>query len=156
MKHRRYWLLKTEPKEWSWEDQTASPEGTAQWDGVKNRQAQNNLRSMKKGDLCFFYHSGPSDRRVMGTVEVVKEWYDINDGGGGAVDVRVVGRLRRAVELKEMKGEEGFRGFVLLKQPRLSVVPVPGDVWERVIEMGGGYVGEDDEEEEVDEVVKDV
>ncbi|GAB4853448.1 hypothetical protein Ancab_017638 [Ancistrocladus abbreviatus] len=135
-KNQQFWLLKTEIGEWSWDDQAAN-EGLSKWDGVKNKQAQKHLKSMKVGDLCFFYHSGPKARRIVGVVEVVREWYE--DDGGGAVDVKAVGEMRRAVDLKEMKGDEGMKGFVLFRQPRLSVVPVSKEVWERICELGGGY-----------------
>ncbi|CAL9022629.1 unnamed protein product [Prunus brigantina] len=137
---KHYWLLKTEPGEWSWEDQAANG-GVTKWDGVKNKQAQKNLKSMKLGDLCFFYHSGAKARRVVGVVTVVREWY--SDGGDdGVVDVKAVGEMRRPVDLKEMKGEKGLKGFALFRQPRLSVVPVPEDVWIRVCDLGGGYQGD--------------
>ncbi|KAI5314918.1 hypothetical protein L3X38_044094 [Prunus dulcis] len=134
---KQYWLLKTEPGEWSWEDQAANG-GVTKWDGVKNKQAQKHLKSMKLGDLCFFYHSGAKARRVVFVVTVVREWY--SDGGDdGMVDVKAVGEMRRPVDLKEMKGEKGLKGFALFRQPRLSVVPVPEDVWIRVCDLGGGY-----------------
>ncbi|XXG56833.1 hypothetical protein AAC387_Pa03g4147 [Persea americana] len=133
----QYWLLKTEPGEWSWEDQ-ASNGGISKWDGVKNKQAQNNMKSMSLSDLCFFYHSGPNERRVIGVVQVSRQWYETGEKEG-AVDVRAVGLMRQPVSLKEMKEEEGLKGFVLFKQPRLSVVPVPQSIWEKVCEMGGGY-----------------
>lgn len=132
-----YWLMKTEAGEWSWEDQ-ASNGGISKWDGVKNRQAQNYMKSMALSDLCFFYHSGASQRRIVGVVEVIRQWYTTGEKEG-AVDVRAVGSMRHPVHLKDMKGEEGLEGFVLFKQPRLSVMPVPQRVWERVCEMGGGY-----------------
>uniref|UniRef100_A0A7N0TNY2 EVE domain-containing protein n=1 Tax=Kalanchoe fedtschenkoi TaxID=63787 RepID=A0A7N0TNY2_KALFE len=147
------WLLKTEPHEWSWSDQAANG-GISNWDGVRNKQAQKNMKSMKVGDLCFFYHSGRKARCVVGVVEVVKEWYE--DGGGGAVDVREVGEMRRRVGLEEMKRDEGLKGFEMFRQPRLSVVRVSEEVWVRVCEIGGGFVGdgrvdEGDLEGEVDE-----
>ncbi|XP_068656835.1 uncharacterized protein [Aristolochia californica] len=140
---RRFWLLKTEPREWSWADQ-ASNGGVSKWDGVKNRQAQNNMKAMKTGDLCFFYHSGPKERRVVGVVAVAKEWYCCGEDEW-AVDVRGVGAMGRPVELKEIK-EEGLKDFALIKQPRLSVVPVPDKIWERICEMGGGYEGKSGED----------
>jgi len=112
------------------------------WDGVKNKQAQKHLKSMKLADLCFFYHSGAKARRVVGVVTVVKEWYGDGDVGGGAVDVKAVGEMRSPVDLKEMKGDRGLNGFALFRQPRLSVVPVPEEVWERVCDLGGGYEGD--------------
>ncbi|OWM79142.1 hypothetical protein CDL15_Pgr003313 [Punica granatum] len=142
-KDKQYWLLKTEPGEWSWEDQAANG-GATKWDGVRNRQAQNNLKAMSLDDLCFFYHSGQKSRRIVGVVTVTREWYQDAEVGGGAVDVRAVGEMRRPVELEELKRDEGLRkgGFQLLKQPRLSVVPVLPEVWERICEMGGGYEGD--------------
>lgn len=147
---RQYWLLKTEPGEWSWEDQQRSSGRVAQWDGVRNRQAQKNMKAMKEGDLCFFYHSGPrpAERRVVGVVEVVKPWYATGGGGGdGAVDVKAVGEMRRPVGLKEIKEEPAMADFSLVRQPRLSVVPVPEGVWEKVCEMGGGFGAEEEGED---------
>ncbi|KAL8234667.1 hypothetical protein R6Q59_020767 [Mikania micrantha] len=138
---KQYWLLKTEPGEWSWLDQ-ASNGGLSKWDGVKNHQARNNLKSARLHDLCFFYHSGIKSPRVVGVVTVVREWYEDDDGGGGSVDVRAVGEMRRPVDLTEMKGGlKNCKEFGLFRQPRLSVVPVPVDVWEKICEMGDGYEG---------------
>ncbi|KAG9440631.1 hypothetical protein H6P81_020796 [Aristolochia fimbriata] len=146
---RRFWLLKTEPGEWSWADQ-ASNGGVSKWDGVKNKQALKYMKAMKAGDLCFFYHSGAKDRRVVGVVAVAKELYCCGGGGvdddEGAVDVRGVGEMGRPVELKEIKEEEGMGDFALVKQPRLSVVPVPEKIWDRICEMGGGYGGKSGED----------
>ncbi|KAL5209192.1 hypothetical protein ABZP36_004815 [Zizania latifolia] len=144
----KYWLLKTEPGEWSWSDQARAPGGVAPWDGVRNRQAINSLRAMRHGDRCLFYHSGSgaASRRVVGVVEVAREWYEGEgaDGGGGAVDVRAVGEFQRPVALGDIKkaaGEvEGMREFALLRQPRLSVMPVPAKVWDWIFEIGGGFV----------------
>lgn len=137
---KKYWLLKTEPGEWSWEDQAANS-GLSKWDGIKNHQAINHLKSFKLNDLCFFYHSGTKSRRVVGVVTVVREWYE--DDSGGAVDVKAVGEMRRVVDLKEMKAEmKDFKDFGLFRQPRLSVVPVPVNVWNKICEMGNGYEGD--------------
>ncbi|CAI8587279.1 unnamed protein product [Vicia faba] len=136
-------LLKTEPSEWSWEDQAANG-GISKWDGVKNKQAQKYLKSMSINDVCFFYHSGTKARRIVGVVTVVKEWYTDEENDGGAVDVKAVGEMRRAVDLKEMKD---LKDFVLLKQPRLSVVPVPDLIWDRICELGGGYYGDGNDDE---------
>ncbi|KAM4088623.1 hypothetical protein ACJW30_07G085300 [Castanea mollissima] len=144
---KQFWLLKTEPGEWSWEDQAANG-GLSNWDGVKNKQAQKYLKSMKLSDLCFFYHSGSKARRVVGVVTVVKEWYE---DGGGAVDVKAVGEMRRPVDLKEMKGDVGLKGFALFRQPRLSVVPVSEDVWERVCGLGGGFEGDGQDDQVQDD-----
>ncbi|XP_028555438.1 thymocyte nuclear protein 1 isoform X1 [Dendrobium catenatum] len=154
---RSYWLLKTEPAEWSWDDQLRSDGGVSRWDGVRNRQAQKNLKSMKCGDHCFFYHSG-RERRVIGVVEVVRTWYSTTDDRGddweGVVDVRTVAEIGRAVDLRDIRAEaEMMKDFALLRQPRLSVVPVPERVWDRICEMGGGFGGEDNEGEDKKEVL---
>lgn len=146
-KAKRYWLLKTEPSEWSWSDQDANG-GISKWDGVKNKQAQKNLKSMASGDLCFFYHSGTKSRCVVGVVEVVREWYADDDDGEGVVDVKAVGEMRRFVDLKEMKGDKGIKDFVLFRQPRLSVVPVEDDVWKKICELGDGFCGDGKEDRE--------
>ncbi|KAK8957141.1 hypothetical protein KSP39_PZI000279 [Platanthera zijinensis] len=145
MGKRSYWLLKTEPGEWSWDDQHRSDGGVSRWDGVRNRQAQKNLKSMKVGDLCFFYHSG-RERSIIGVVEVARAWYSTFGDGGkdweGAVDVRMVAEMQRSVNLKEIKAAAAeMKDFALLRQPRLSVIPVAERIWDRVCEMGGGYAG---------------
>lgn len=153
----QYWLLKTEPGEWSWSDQARAPGGVAPWDGVRNRQAMNNLRAMRPGDQCLFYHSGggASSRRVVGVVEVSRPWYEgegKDAAAGGAVDVRAVGRFRNPVHLGEIKKAasevEGMRDFALLRQPRLSVMPVPAKVWDWICDAGGGFVQDGEVEEE--------
>ncbi|KAL6637590.1 hypothetical protein ACP70R_025162 [Stipagrostis hirtigluma subsp. patula] len=153
----QYWLLKTEPGEWSWSDQARAAGGVAPWDGVRNRQAMNNLRAMRVGDQCLFYHSGAgaASRRVVGVVEVARPWYE-GEGEGkvaeGAVDVRAVGEFRNPVALGEIKKAadevEGMRDFALLRQPRLSVMPVPAKVWDWICEAGGGFVQDGEVEEE--------
>lgn len=134
-----HWLLKTEPSEWSWDDQAANG-GMSKWDGVKNKQAQKFMKAMSIGDHCFFYHSGTKFRRVVGVVAVVREWYEEGDGGG-AVDVKAVGELKRPVGLGEMKKELKGAEFSLFRQPRLSVLPVEDWIWDKVCEMGGGLEG---------------
>ncbi|KAI3989245.1 hypothetical protein MKX01_031531 [Papaver californicum] len=147
-KERQFWLLKTEPGEWSWEHQSANG-GISKWAGVKNKQAQKYMKSMKLGDLCFFYHSGTNARRIVGVVPVIKEWYFTDKDGDkeGAVDVKEVGFMNNPVDLKEMKVEEGLKGFVLFKQPRLSVLSVPTNVWDKLCEIGDGFTKEEKEEE---------
>ncbi|KAF3434501.1 hypothetical protein FNV43_RR21586 [Rhamnella rubrinervis] len=141
-KQEQHWLLKTEPGEWSWEDQAANG-GVTKWDGVKNKQAQKNLKSMKLNDLCFFYHSGTKARRVIGVVSVIREWYSQEGSGDDVVvDVKAVGEMRKPVDLKEMKGDGGLKGFALFRQPRLSVVPVPKDVWDKICDLGNGFEGD--------------
>ncbi|XP_037427649.1 thymocyte nuclear protein 1-like [Triticum dicoccoides] len=155
----KYWLLKTEPGEWSWSDQAGAPGGVGPWDGVRNHQAMNSLRAMRRGDRCLFYHSGAgaASRRVVGVVEVAREWYEGEEGAGGAVDVRAVGELRRPVSLEEIKkaaaaGEvEGMKDFALIRQARLSVMPVPVEVWDWVCQMGGGFVQDGEVGEEAEQ-----
>lgn len=158
----QYWLLKTEPGEWSWSDQARAKGGVAPWDGVRNHQAMKYLRAMRTGDRCLFYHSGAgaSSRRVVGVVEVARTWYEEGEGdgkgkeaaAGGAVDVRSVGEFRNPVPLGEIKkaaGEvEGMSDFALLRQPRLSVMPVPAKVWDWICDAGGGFVQDGEAEEE--------
>ncbi|CAN6292030.1 unnamed protein product [Urochloa humidicola] len=156
----QYWLLKTEPGEWSWSDQASALGGVAPWDGVRNHQAMKYLRAMRAGDRCLFYHSGAgaASRRVVGVVEVARTWYEVEGDGkgkgkgkeaaaGGAVDVRAVGEFRNPVPLGEIKkaaGEvEGMREFALLRQPRLSA-----KVWDWICDAGGGFVQDGEAEEE--------
>uniref|UniRef100_A0A0D6QR12 EVE domain-containing protein n=1 Tax=Araucaria cunninghamii TaxID=56994 RepID=A0A0D6QR12_ARACU len=134
----QYWLLKTEPEEWSWQHQ-AENNGISQWDGVRNAQAQNNMKAMKVGDLCFFYHSGKS-KQIVGIVKIVKEFYaDPSDPSGkyGMVDVEAVSQMEKPVTLAQIKQQEECKDFVLIKQPRLSVVPVPSNVWTCLCQLGG-------------------
>ncbi|KAK1599233.1 hypothetical protein QYE76_072005 [Lolium multiflorum] len=155
----KYWLLKTEPGEWSWSDQASAPGGVGPWDGVRNHQAMNNLRAMRCGDRCLFYHSGAgaASRRVVGVVEVTREWYEGDEGeatAGGAVDVRAVGEFQKPVGLAEIKkaaGEvEGMKDFALIRQARLSVMPVPLKIWDWICEMGGGFVQDGEVEDETE------
>ncbi len=126
-----YWLLKSEPDCYSWSEM--EKDGKTFWDGVHNYQARNNLRSMKKGDLAFFYHSG-DERQIMGIVEIVKEAYpDPTDPVWTWVDVKWVRSLKRPVTLKEMKAHPALTGMNLFKQGRLSVVAVTEKDWEVVL-----------------------
>lgn len=132
-----YWLIKTEPGTWSWDDQAR--DGTTFWDGVRNHQAANNLKAMKKGDQCLFYHSG-GERRVMGTVSVVREYYpDPSDQSGrfGMVDVKLGRAFKRPVTLQEIKQDGRLGDLALVRQPRLSVIPVPEKAWAIICKMGG-------------------
>ena len=130
-----YWLLKSEPSTWSWEDQVKA--GVEMWDGVRNYQARNNLRSMKKKDLCFFYHS-VSEKSIIGIVEVVKEHYpDPTDKTGKFVvtDVKTKKRLKKAVSLEEIKSNPKLSNMALIKQSRLSVMPLTKIEWETIIKI---------------------
>ncbi len=131
-----YWLMKSEPGTWGWEDQVAK--GTEHWDGVRNYQASNNMKAMRLGDRAFFYHS-VNEKRIVGIVEVVKEYYpDHTDASGrfGMVDVKAVKPFARPVTLAEIKAEPRLAELPLLKQSRLSVQPVPAEAWRLICAMG--------------------
>ena len=124
-----YWLLKTEPSTWSWGDQIKVKK--EMWDGVRNYQARNNLMKMKKGDLCFFYHS-VKEKKIIGIVEVVKEYYkDPTDESGRfvVVEVRAKNTLKNQVSLEQIKGEKKLSHIALIKQSRLSVMPIDKQSW---------------------------
>ncbi len=130
-----YWLLKSEPSTWSWEDQVKA--GTDMWDGVRNYQARNNLMSMKKKDLCFFYHS-VSEKLIIGIVEVVKEHYpDPTDKTGRFVvtDVKAKKKLNRPVSLETIKSTPKLSNIALIKQSRLSVMPLTKNEWDTIIKI---------------------
>ena len=130
-----YWLLKSEPSTWSWEDQVKA--GVEMWDGVRNYQARNNLMSMKKKDLCFFYHS-VSEKLIIGIVEVVKEYYtDPTDETGRfvVIDVRAKKKLKRPVSLEEIKNTPKLSSIALIKQSRLSVMPLTKNEWELILKI---------------------
>ena len=131
-----YWLFKSEPETWSWDDQVR--DGTAEWDGVRNHQAANNMKAMKVGDLGFFYHSG-SERQIVGIVEVVKEYYpDHTDDSGrfGMVDVNAVKKLTDPVTLSAVKAEPQLQELLLVRHSRLSVMPIDDDAWSLICAMG--------------------
>ena len=133
-----YWLLKSEPDVWSIEQQRdAGSEGVA-WDGVRNYQAAKNLKSMKKGDLCFFYHSNIG-KEIVGIVEVIKEHYiDKTDKSGRfvAVTVKFKKKLDRPVTLEDIKKCKELCDLALIKQSRLSVMPIDYKSWKIINNMG--------------------
>lgn len=132
-----YWLIKTEPDSWSWRQQVEA--GTTHWDGVRNHQAANNLKAMAIGDRAFFYHSG-RERQIVGIVEVVRTFYpDPGDPGNhfGMVDVRVVEALARPVTLAAIKDTPELADIALVRQSRLSVMPIDDRAWSRLCAMGG-------------------
>jgi predicted RNA-binding protein with PUA-like domain len=134
-----YWLIKSEPGSWSWDDQVkAGAKGTS-WDGVRNHQAKLNLMKMKKGDRAFFYHSG-DEKSIVGIVEIVGEQHpDSTDKTGKfvAVDVKSVAPMPTPVTLKMCKVENGLATMVLLNNTRLSVQPVTDAEWAIVCKLGG-------------------
>ena len=131
----KYWLLKSEPDAWSWDNQVK--EGASMWDGVRNYQARNNLKEMKKNDLCFFYHS-VTERSIVGIVKVVKEYYpDPTDKTGRfvVVDVKATKKLKNSVSLDQIKENSKLKDIALVKQSRLSVMPLKKTEWEIIIKM---------------------
>ena len=130
-----YWLLKSEPETWSWDNQVK--EGASMWDGVRNYQARNNLKKMKKNDLCFFYHS-VSERSIIGIVKVVKEYYqDPTDKTERfvVVDVKATNKLKNPVSLDQIKENNKLKDIALVKQSRLSVMPLKKTEWNLIIKM---------------------
>ena len=134
-----YWLLKSEPSSWSWDEQVkAGAKGTF-WSGVRNHTAKGHLKAMKRGDRGFFYHSG-DDKAVVGIVEVIKDYYpDHTDETGkfGMVDVKAVEALPKPVSLAAVKAEPKLKDMALIKFSRLSVQPVTDEEWRIVRRMGG-------------------
>ena len=133
-----YWLMKTEPGTWSWNDQVKAADRGEHWDGVRNYQASNNMRAMKLGDRCFFYHS-VKEKRIVGSVEVIKEYYpDHTDPKGrfGMVDVKAVRPFNQPVSLDDIKAEPRLADLALLKQSRLSVMPIDDASWKLICQMG--------------------
>ena len=131
----KYWLLKSEPDAWSWENQVK--EGASMWDGVRNYQARNNLKEMKKNDLCFFYHS-VTERSIVGIVKIVKEYYpDPTDKTGRfvVVDVKAIKKLKNPVSLDQIKESDELKNIALVKQSRLSVMPLKKTEWDIIIKM---------------------
>jgi predicted RNA-binding protein with PUA-like domain len=131
----KYWLLKTEPSTWSWDDQTKVDK--EMWDGVRNYQAKNNLIKMKKGDLCFFYHS-VKEKKIIGIVEVVKENYpDPTDPLKKfvVVEVKKKKKLKNPVSLEKIKLQKNLNHIALIKQSRLSVMPIDKKSWDTIYKM---------------------
>ena len=132
-----YWLLKSEPDDWPWSDQVAKGREGAEWNGIRNFSAQNNLRAMKKGEQAFFYHTG-KERAVVGIVKVIAEAHpDSTDSAWQAIDVAAVKPLPRSVSLAEIKANKRLAGMALVRISRLSVQPVTEAEWKIVCEMGG-------------------
>ena len=133
----KYWLLKTEPEEWSWKNQLECGEKGSVWDGVRNYQARNNLMKMKKGDHCFFYHS-VNEKSVIGIVEVHKEHYpDPTDNSKRfvAIDVKALKKLKYPVTLDRIKKNKKLQKISLIKQSRLSVMPLTISEFKEIIKL---------------------
>ena len=134
---KNYWLLKSEPDVWSIEQQKKMGIKGAAWDGVRNYQAAKNLKSMKKGDQCFFYHSNIG-KEIVGIVEVIKEYYvDKTDQSGRfvAVNVKFLRRLDKPVTLELIKKNKDLSHLSLIKQSRLSVMPIDSKSWKILNKM---------------------
>ena len=133
----KYWLIKSEPDVWSINQQKKAGVKGAPWDGVRNYQAAKNLKSMKKGDLCFFYHSNIG-KEIVGIVEVIKEFYlDKTDQSGRfvAVTVKFKNKLLKPVTLEEIKKNKQLSHLALIKQSRLSVMPIDYKSWRIINKM---------------------
>ena len=133
----KYWLMKSEPDVWSIDQQKKAGVKGAPWDGVRNYQAAKNLKSMKKGDLCFFYHSNIG-KEIVGIVEVIKEFYlDKTDQSGRfvAVTVKFKNKLLKPVTLEEIKKDKQLSHLALIKQSRLSVMPIDYKSWRIINKM---------------------
>ncbi len=135
----KYWLLKTEPETFSWNDQVKKGAKGEPWTGVRNFTARTNLKAMKKGDQAFFYHTG-DEKQIVGIVEVIRESYkDPTDEKGifVAVDVQAVTPLRKPVALADVKADARLKDMALVKFSRLSVQPVSAQEWSLICRMGG-------------------
>tara|TARA_Y100000589_G_scaffold305398_1_gene319315 strand:- start:295 stop:708 length:414 start_codon:yes stop_codon:yes gene_type:complete len=134
----KYWLLKSEPNVWSINQQKKAGSKGAAWDGVRNYQAAKNLKAMKKGDQCFFYHSNIG-KEIVGVVEVIKEAYiDKTDQSGRfvAVTVKFIKKLKRPISLENIKKIKELKDLSLIKQSRLSVMPIDSKSWKILNKMG--------------------
>jgi predicted RNA-binding protein with PUA-like domain len=134
-----YWLLKTEPSTWSWNDQVKKRGAGELWSGVRNHQAKLNLMKMKKGERGFFYHSGDA-KQIVGIVEIAREHYpDPTDKTGKfvVVDVAAVEPLPKPVTLAAVKADTRLKNMVLVNNSRLSVQPVRAQEWKTICAMGG-------------------
>ncbi|MFV0475945.1 MAG: EVE domain-containing protein [Pikeienuella sp.] len=134
-----YWLFKSEPGAWSWDDQLARGAEGEEWNGVRNYQARNNMRAMKVGDLGFFYHS-VNEKRVMGIVEVSAESAPdstTDDPRWDCVHIRAVAPMPNPVTLERCKAEARLKDMVLVNNTRLSVQPVTAEEWRVVCDLGG-------------------
>ena len=134
----QYWLMKSEPNVWSIDQQRKAGATGAPWDGVRNYQAAKNLRNMRKGDLCFFYHSNIG-KEIVGIVEIIKESFidkTDKDGRFVAVQVKFIEKLKKRVTLEEIKMIKNLAHLPLIKQSRLSVMPIDSKSWKILYKMG--------------------
>ncbi len=133
-----YWLLKSEPSSWSWQDQQARGDTGEGWDGVRNHQASNNMKAMEIGDLAFFYHS-VNEKQIVGIVEIIELYHpDPTDKNGrfGMVTVKAVKSMAQPVTLADIRADERLQDMALVRQARLSVTPVSQSQWQIILEKG--------------------
>ena len=133
-----YWLFKSEPNTWSWDQQVQKGDQGEGWDGVRNYQAANNMKAMSIGELGFFYHS-VKEKRIVGIVDIIAPYHpDPTDASGrfGMVTIRAITPMVQPVTLAEIKAEESLADLALVRQARLSVVPVSTAEWKYILTMG--------------------
>jgi len=133
-----YWLLKSEPGTWSWDDQLKKGDEGEGWDGVRNYQASKNMKKMEIGDLAFFYHS-VNEKSIVGIVSIIEKYQDDptdKTGRFGMVVVKAIKSFTKSVSLSEIKSNQKLQGISLIKQSRLSVMPITKEHWDIIIEMG--------------------
>ena len=133
-----YWLFKSEPSSWSWQDQLKRGEKGEGWDGVRNYQASNNMKKMEIGDLAFFYHS-VNEKSIVGIVSIIEKYQDDptdKTGRFGMVVVKAIKSFTKSVSLSEIKSNQKLQGISLIKQSRLSVMPITKEHWDIILEMG--------------------
>jgi predicted RNA-binding protein with PUA-like domain len=134
----RYWLLKSEPSSWSWQDQQARGDAGEGWDGVRNHQASNNMKAMEIGDLAFFYHS-VNEKQIVGIVEIIELYHpDPTDRNGrfGMVTVKAVKSMAQPVTLADIRADDRLQDMALVRQARLSVTPVSQSQWQIILKKG--------------------
>jgi predicted RNA-binding protein with PUA-like domain len=134
----KYWLMKSEPSTWSWQNQIDRGDAGEGWDGVRNYQASNNMKAMSIGDLAFFYHS-VNEKQIVGVVDVIALYHpDPTDSSGrfGMVTVRAVKSMAQPVTLAQIKADERLQDMALVRQSRLSVTPVSPEQWDIIMQMG--------------------
>ena len=135
----KYWLFKSEPSTWSWDDQVAKGDAGEEWDGVRNYQARNFMREMEVGDRCFFYHS-QKEKAVVGVVEVIAEAHPdstTDDERWECVDIKAIGPFATPVDLDTIKADPRLSEMVLVRNSRLSVQPVRAEEWRIICDLGG-------------------
>ena len=139
MAKKSYWLFKSEPTAYSYADLQGEEDGFAEWDGVRNYQAANNMKKMKKGEKAFLYHS-VTEKQIVGVMEVTREYYpDHTDASGrfGMVDVKPLAPVTRFVTLAQIKTESKLEDLALVRQSRLSVLPIAATHWKILCKMAG-------------------